>query len=155
LKFSGFFLEKDVDFSTTVVYCLVMILRKTDDPRYKINLDKKVFVYKNLHKGCWSIKQGGLVKAHSTGEDIVIRGAMMKVNRKGREKVIREKRKNVHAGIVGHLAKKDEWLTWINPVEISYNPYRAPNFYETKSGKVRWISCAIVFKPNKVLAHEQ
>ena len=42
-----------------------MIKLKQEDPRYKIDTTRKVFVYKNLHKDCWSIKQDGLVKAHA------------------------------------------------------------------------------------------
>ena len=41
-----------------------MQLRNQDNPKYKINEGRKVFVYKNLHKDCWSLKQDGLVKAH-------------------------------------------------------------------------------------------
>ena len=47
-----------------------MIKLKQEDPRYKLDLSKKVFVYKNLHKDCWSIKQDGLVKAHSDKDPI-------------------------------------------------------------------------------------
>ena len=68
-----------------------MIKTKTDS-RYDIDYDRRVFVYKNLHKNCWSIRQDGLVKAHSDGSPICIYSAVMKVNQKGRERVIREKK---------------------------------------------------------------
>ncbi len=67
--------------------------------KYDIDFSRKVFVYKNLHKGCWSIRQDGLVKAHT--DNVTLYNVMMKVNKKGRERVLREKRKNVHAGISG------------------------------------------------------
>ena len=51
-----------------------MILRNQQDPRYIIKKNRPVYVYKNLHKDCWSIKQHGLVKAHiPQGESIVKR----------------------------------------------------------------------------------
>ncbi len=70
-----------------------MIKLKQEDPRYKLDESRKVFVYKNLHKDCWSIKQDGLVKAHSDRKPIHLYSAMMKVNTKGRERVLKEKGK--------------------------------------------------------------
>ena len=67
--------------------------------RYKLNPNKKVFVYKNLHKDCWSVKQNGLVKMHTT--QLVMVACKFKVNEKGRQRVLEEQRKNVHAGIHG------------------------------------------------------
>ena len=64
------------------------------DSRYKIDFNKKVLVYRNLHKNCWSIKQDGLVKAHAL--ELQLYSATIKVSRKGQERVRKEKRKNVH-----------------------------------------------------------
>ena len=74
---------------------------KQDDSRYKIDESRKVFVYKNLHKDCWSIKQDGLVKAHT--HDLSLFDCSFRVNAKGRKRVLKEKRKNVHAGISGYI----------------------------------------------------
>ena len=51
------------------------MIRTKNDSRYNIDYDRKVFVYKNLHKDCWSIRQDGLVKAHSDGSPISIYSA--------------------------------------------------------------------------------
>ena len=67
--------------------------------RYKIDFDKKVYVYKNLHRGCWSVKQGGLVKAHAL--ELNLYDCTIKVSQAGQARVRKEKRKNVHAGIKG------------------------------------------------------
>ena len=72
-----------------------MKLRKPEDPRYKIDRSRKVFVYKNLHKNCWSVRQDGLVKAHA--KCLYMWDCLFQVNQKGRERVIKEKQKNVHA----------------------------------------------------------
>ena len=67
----------------------------------------KVFVYRNLHQKCWSIKSlygmhYGRVILHCTSVDL--NGASFKVNDKGRLRVLTERSKNVHAGVVGYLS---------------------------------------------------
>ena len=61
-------------------------MKKKNDPRYKIDHSRKVYVYRNLHKTCWSIKQDGLVKAHC--ETIQLKDCEFRVGKKGRERVI-------------------------------------------------------------------
>ncbi len=64
----------------------------------------KVFVYYNLHKHCWSLKalegkDKGRVVAHA--DDVMVYLAKCKVSEAGRQRVLNEQRKNVHAGVVG------------------------------------------------------
>ena len=64
----------------------------------------KCFVYFNLHRKVWSIKalegpNKGRVIAHSTV--VEMSDCTFKVSEAGRQRVLAEKRKNVHAGIVG------------------------------------------------------
>lgn len=66
----------------------------------------KAFVYWNLHKNVWSVKATsgefkGKVVAHS--ERVTLFNATPKVSEAGRVRVIKEQRKNVHAGIVGEV----------------------------------------------------
>ena len=127
-----------------------MIKLKQEDSRYKLDESRKVFVYKNLHKDCWSIKQNGLVKAHT--DNVTLYNVVMKVNRKGREKVLREKRKNVHAGISGYLCSKffsDTWddISEDELIEITYNPYKYTSFVDKATKKPRWFAC--IAKLNK------
>jgi len=135
-----------------------MIKLKQEDPRYKLDESKKVFVYKNLHKDCWSIKQDGLVKAHSDGKPIHLYSAMMKVNTKGRERVLREKRKNVHAGISGYIAHPDPsfacWddIGWWEMTAITYNPYKHSSFVDVSTQKPRWFASFVKFYTKEVLA---
>ena len=77
------------------------MIKSKDDPRYQINPAKPVFVYKNLHKDCWSVKQDGLVKLHTN--DITLYDCEFKVSKVGRDRVLKEKRKNVHAGVRGYI----------------------------------------------------
>ena len=64
----------------------------------------KVFVYFNLHKKVWSVKalegpNKGKVIEHTT--NINIANAKFKVSEAGRQRVLKEKKKNVHAGVTG------------------------------------------------------
>jgi hypothetical protein len=130
--------------------------RKPNDPRYALDTNRKVFIYKNLHKDCWSIKQDGLVKAHSDKDPINLYSASMYVNSKGRQRVLREKRKNVHAGIKGYLSHPDpsfeSWddIGWWEMSPITYNPYKYKSFVDKRTEKPRWFASFAKLYPNEV-----
>jgi hypothetical protein len=88
------------------------------------HVGKVVFVYFNLHKKCWSVRYKGRVIAHVN--NLFLCDVTFKVSQAGRLRVIREKRKNVHAGVVGtliiHLGSSVRAET-----PVTYNPY----LYET------------------------
>lgn len=91
----------------------------------------RVFVYFNLHKRLWSLRamegpDKGRVIAHR--ELVSLEDCTFKVSEAGRQRVIREQRKNVHAGVVGTLIPNDTNVyeeTWRR---VSYNPYKGPTF---------------------------
>ena len=58
----------------------------------------RFYIYRNLHKNCWSIRWRGRVIAHAG--TILAERVDFKVNAKGRDKVRLEGRKNVHAFVV-------------------------------------------------------
>jgi hypothetical protein len=102
-------------------------------------LGTKVFVYFNLHRKCLSIKalsgpNKGRVIAHASS--VILADALFKVSEAGRMRVIQEKRKNVHAGIVGTVQSMDnmaDYVKWAylgNPVK--YNPYKFESFVLSK-----------------------
>jgi len=97
-----------------------------EDKRYHIDTSRKVFVYKNLHKDCWSVKQDGLVKAHA--DDINLWDCSFRVNAKGRAKVLEEQRKNVHAGVIGYIDENETPMTV--GTAVTYNPYKYASFVE-------------------------
>lgn len=114
----------------------------------------KVYIYWNLHKKCWSIKalsgpDKGRVKYHATAWEIV--APVFKVSEAGRQRVIREQCKNVHAGVVGYLrgwldldrdqgsatytytyADEEAADTW---ERVTYNPYRWSSFVSYKNNE--------------------
>jgi hypothetical protein len=88
----------------------------------------RVFVYWNLHKGLWSVKamegeSKGKVIARVAG--LALKDAHFKVSRAGRERVIREQRKNVHAGVVGEWMEGEDFL---GTEQVTYNPYKYTTF---------------------------
>jgi hypothetical protein len=96
----------------------------------------KVFVYFNLHRKCFSIKalegpNKGRVIAHR--DKVLIYAGTFKVSEAGRQRVLRERKKNVHAGVVGEwVGSVDDELTIerivYNGTPITYNPYKYNTF---------------------------
>ena len=97
---------------------------------------KKVRVYRNLHKGCLSVQQDGLVKCHT--DNIVLRDFKTIVNKAGQERVRRERAKNVHAFIEGFVVDAKE--TWKGKLDFQwgkcyYNPYKTDHWTDLETGE--------------------
>lgn len=91
----------------------------------------KVYVYYNLHKKCWSIKalegaQKGRVIDHE--EYVWLKNATPRVSEAGRQRVLKERRKNVHAGIVGEWCRGECHDSDLLTGEVTYNPYKYNSF---------------------------
>jgi hypothetical protein len=85
----------------------------------------KVEVYFNLHKKCFSVRKNGLVIRHCNR--ITLKNSTFKVSQAGRERVLKEKKKNVHAFVVGSpIGKISDGQYDVN--EVSYNPYKQGYF---------------------------
>ena len=85
----------------------------------------KVFVYYNLHRHLFSVRalQGtfkGKVIAHA--KEVFLTDCTFKVSEKGRQRVLSEKQKNVHAGVSGILSFTPPAEKTFQK-EITYNPY--------------------------------
>ena len=96
-----------------------------------IDIHKPIEVYRNLHKKCWSVRQGGKVKVHTSY--ICLQAAEFVVQPAGREKVLREQKKNVHAFVKGYLIsartinRLNKDIEWTMDA-VTYNPYKHPHF---------------------------
>lgn len=84
----------------------------------------KVKVYRNLHKKCLSVWHAGYVVAHV--DSITLDGVMFRVNEAGRQRVLREKKKNVHAFVTGRVTGVNQAAQ--GAVPVSYNPYKGASF---------------------------
>jgi len=89
-------------------------------------MEKRVYVYFNLHKKVWSIRQNGIVIEHTN--EIKLRDCKFLVSQKGRQRVIKEQRKNVHAGVSGYIVPNipDFKLS----TNVHYNPYKYETFVD-------------------------
>lgn len=106
-----------------------------------------VEVYRNLNrKGLWfsfrSLDTRRVIDRIDlkAGDTACLRNVIFKVSEAGRKRVLREKRKNVHA-----LIRGEPWpmpnieifrhrYSHLTPVKVKYDPYKAPHFIGTTPG---------------------
>ena len=91
----------------------------------------RVFVYYNLHRHLWSIKalegpQKGRVVGYS--HTVLLENVTGKVSQAGRMRVLRDRKKNVHAGMVGTLVHSEGEGYFPGFDEVTYNPYKYESF---------------------------
>ena len=93
-----------------------------------INRSKPVLVYRNLRHGrksrpLYSVCQDGRVVSHV--HSIMLRDARFIVRESGRQRVLKENRKNVHAFIKGYVTSSGMGTDKFGrlPVQVVYNPY--------------------------------
>lgn len=88
----------------------------------------KYYIYRNLRTGGFSIRRRGRVVDHLNQHSLTAENVTFKVNEKGRQRVLREKQKNVHAYIVCDVYKLfgREEVDGLNT--IIYNPYVVSSF---------------------------
>lgn len=105
-----------------------VIPMKTPEQVIADHAGESVFVYFNLHKKVWSVKSRttGRVLCHTT--TVTLSNATGKISESGRQRVIREKRKNVHAGITGTISEKPITVPLMRYRHITYNPYKYDSF---------------------------
>ena len=133
----------------------------------------KVKAYFNLHSGLWSLmaidgRHAGRVIAHAESVELV--NVVFKVSEKGRQRVLREQRKNVHAFAIGELvglegmrlryneprAEFARQTVKSNPesVACSYNPYKGANFYRKDTGADVYGAERLVMRADKSIHAE-
>ena len=110
------------------------------------------FCYFNLHKFVFSVRnqKTRLVEHHSN--TVVLTDCKFKVSQKGREKVLREKRKNVHAGIEGRLCGFENTHDLADFTELTYNPYKYNSFVIKATGEPVNQAGLIVLKDKRIFA---
>lgn len=96
-------------------------MNRTEQP---FDPSSPVKVYWNLHRHLYSVQQRGLVVGHT--ESIALKDVKFKVSQAGRDRVLKEKRKNVHAFIVGTVAPD----SMAGSTRITYNPYKFTSFVD-------------------------
>ena len=96
-----------------------------------------VDVYFNRHKSTFSIRHKGKVIEHT--DTVVIKNPRFVVNESGRNRVLREKKKNVHAFVRGEYYTKEHKLNVLDGKKywkgIYYNPYKHGSFVYLETDK--------------------
>ena len=93
-----------------------------------IDRNRRVYVYFNLHKKIWSVRQSGSpVEHHKT---ICLKDVRYLVQPAGRKRVLDTGVKNVHAGLSGYIVGSV-------PVpaisfDVTYNPFKYSSFVDTE-----------------------
>jgi ribosome maturation protein Sdo1 len=118
---------------------------------------KRFRIYRNLHKGNFSIQ--GYVK-HKKGYRVVdrvcsaiLKNVTFRVYESGRQKVLEEQRKNVHAYVtpISYDVKVIKNYDVSKLREIYYNPYKHETFVYKDTGEmVCGVIDKVLLKNNKV-----
>jgi len=104
-----------------------------------VDTTKPVHVYMNLPKKVFSVRQDGIVRCHAAS--VYLENAEFVVSEKGRQRVLAEKRKNVHAyvkGMVTHGKLIDREM----PLDFGWNscyydPYTTEKFTDEHGKHVK------------------
>lgn len=114
---------------------------------------KQIQVYYNVRKNLFSVQEqiNGKWKVVEHTNEISIHNAKFKVSEAGRQRVLKEKRKNVHAKIIG-----ERWpfipKSFVYRDEVSYDPYKGPSFMVLKEDKpIDWAKY-VTIADGKVIA---
>ena len=88
----------------------------------------RVEVYFNLHKRVFSVRSCKTGRVIHHAKDVHIVNPKFVVRESGRQRVLRERKKNVHAFAVGYIAEDrfpDRTFNWYR---VIYNPYKHDYF---------------------------
>lgn len=104
----------------------------------QIELGQKVAVYRNLNKpGLFSIKAlEGVNKGKVIGysPSVEIAGVTFKVSEASRQRVLRDKQRNVHAFAVGTLVACTDPVDVAGMTAATYQPYTCGSFFIRDTG---------------------
>jgi len=118
-------------------------------------------VYFNLHKKVFSLKSRYLNRVVSHSDEVLMEDVQFKVSEAGRQRVLREKRKNVHAFVRGelvcHYSPQNQRMvqpeTLIEQgVELTYNPYKYSTFVIKSTGEPVYSASKVLLKGKKIYA---
>lgn len=101
------------------------------------NYGDKVAVYYNLRRKCLSVcdaRRGKPKRLLGHTDKISLKRVTFKVSEAGQARVRKEKRKNVHAFVIGNVSRV--FLAPHGTEELAYNPYKHKGFTD-KDGYVR------------------
>ena len=111
----------------------------------------RYYVYWNLHKDCFSVQHKGKVIKHAT--EFYGTACEFKVRESGRQKVLKEQRKNVHAFVVCCNIFDEPSVSDYEIDTARYNPYKGSSFVNSQDKPITHTDCvkfSIVDKKPKI-----
>jgi hypothetical protein len=111
-------------------------------------MPQRVEVYRNLHKNCYSVRalsgeNKGRVVNHV--QAIILKDATFVVQPAGRDRVLREQRKNVHAFVRGTITDQPV----VHGLSVRYDPYLNDAFIVTRPTRSKYYD-EIIRKADRV-----
>ena len=110
--------------------------------------DDWVFIHRNLNRPpYYSIKagkSGGPVIGYDTS--IYLEDVTFKVQKGGQDRVRKEMRKNVHAGVVGKIVDSGSNYNTEGWTLVTYNPYQHDSFVEYETGRPIYNAKEVILK---------
>ena len=91
----------------------------------------KVEVYFNLHKRVFSVRSCKTGRVIHHAKDVHINQPQFVVREGGRQRVLRERKKNVHAFVRGYTTRHDDEPELLT--DVVYNPYKYDSFVDWKT----------------------
>ena len=90
--------------------------------------------YRNLHKNAFSIRNKKSKLVVAIGNGFILENVICKVSEKGRQRVINEKRKNVHSVLIGEYIGQAT-INTSTLDELYYNPYTLNSFINKRTSE--------------------
>lgn len=110
----------------------------------------KAKCYRNLHKQCYSVVDLRTRKVFAHQHHVILKDATFRVSQAGRERVLRERRKNVHAYVTGTLLKSEFGFPDLEPREAYYNPYKTKTFTDKETNEPVDRASMVMLAPGKI-----
>ena len=115
------------------------------------DLGRKVKVYYNLHRHCWSVQDYKTRRVIGHCDSLSLKECSFKVSDAGRARVLKEGKKNVHAFVVGFLVSYELFTPeHCLDRQITYNPYKYDSFVLAQDVQTR-----VLQMPNVAMFNRQ
>lgn len=101
----------------------------------------RVRVYRNLHKNVWSVQHyitGTGWRLFDHYDEVKLENVYFHVSPAGRKRVLREKKKNVHAYAQGTKVSSFDAEETHDPFKIWYNPYKS-GYFQSLTGPIGFV----------------
>jgi hypothetical protein len=117
----------------------------------------RVAVYRNLHKGCWSVRNRSTGRVVRHMDSLMVHDCEFRVGKAGRQRVLMERRKNVHAFVHGNLLDSpnnlESWRIGKGWIRVTYDPYESDKFVTMNGRKpVERAEAVILLSDGRVYA---